>query len=276
MLPHPKFPREEPMRTQLLSLAAVMLSTISAFAMSDSDLRASLEQRFKGDRTGACVAAAMIDDGTTASAYFCADPNSQRTYDEHTAFEIGSVTKTMTAALLAEFIARGEVALNDPIAKLLPPGTSVPSFDGREITIGDIVTHTSGLPSFPWRMTDMDNPYAAFTEGDLLGALAATRLARAPGSQWEYSNFAMMVLSYANDGRPEVWVTMSPMVISRPSNDGTLVPGGSSLAIGSLSATSPRVMNSASSAAVIVLVTEPISKAVRSSYGRWDFGSAQK
>ncbi len=188
---------EEPMRTHLLSLAAVVLSTMSAFAMSDNDLRAALEQRFKGDWTGVCVAAAVIDNGTTASAYVCADPKSQRPYDEHTAFEIGSVTKTMTAALLAEFIARGEVALNDPIAKLLPPGTSVPSFEGREITIGDIVTHTSGLPSFPWRMTDMNNPYAAFTEGDLLGALAATRLTRAPGSQWEYSNFAMMVLSYA-------------------------------------------------------------------------------
>jgi CubicO group peptidase (beta-lactamase class C family) len=50
----------------------------------------------------------------------------------------------MTAALLAEFIARGEVALSDPIAKLLPPGTPVPSFNGREITIADIVTHTSG------------------------------------------------------------------------------------------------------------------------------------
>ena len=185
------------MRTHLLSLAAVVLPTMSAFAMSDNDLRAALEQRFKADRTGACVAAAVIDDGTTASAYFCADPKSQRPYDDHTAFEIGSVTKTMTAALLAEFIARGEVSLNDPIAKLLPPGTSVPSFDGREITIGDIVTHTSGLPSFPWRMTDVNNPYAALTERDLLGALAATQLTRVPGAQWEYSNFAMMVLSYA-------------------------------------------------------------------------------
>ena len=123
--------------------------------------------------------------------------NPQRPYDEHTAFEIGSVTKTMTAALLAEFIARGEVALDDPIAKLLPPGTSVPSFNGRQITIGNIVTHTSGLPSFPWRMTDINNPYARMTEADLLGTLAATQLTRAPGSQWEYSNFAMMVLSYA-------------------------------------------------------------------------------
>jgi CubicO group peptidase (beta-lactamase class C family) len=187
------------MRTHLLTVTAIALSAMSAFAMSDGDLRAALEQRFKGDRTGACLAAAVIDNGTTASAYFCADPNSQRPYDEQTAFEIGSVTKTMTAALLAEFIARGEVALNDPIAKLLPPGTSVPSFDGREITVSDIVTHTSGLPSFPpqWHVTDMDNPYAALTEGDLLGALAATRLTRTPGSQWEYSNFAMMVLSYA-------------------------------------------------------------------------------
>ena len=43
----------------------------------------------------------MIDSGTTASAYFCADPNSQRPYDEHTAFDVGSNSKPMTAALLA-------------------------------------------------------------------------------------------------------------------------------------------------------------------------------
>ena len=187
------------MKTHVLTLVAVTLSAMPAFAASDSDVRAALEQRFKGDRTGACIAAAVIDNGTTASAYYCADPKSARPSDDHTAFEIGSLTKTMTAALLAEFIARGEVTLNDPIAKLLPPGTSVPSYNGRQITIGDIVTHSSGLPSIPpqWRMTDMNNPYAALTERDLLGALAATTLTRAPGSQWEYSNFAMMVLSYA-------------------------------------------------------------------------------
>jgi CubicO group peptidase (beta-lactamase class C family) len=187
------------MRTYLLSLAAVALCAMPAFAISDNDLRAALEQRFKDDRTGACVAAAVIDNGTTARAYVCADPKSQRPYDEHTAFEIGSVTKTMTAALLAEFIARGEVTLDDPLAMLLPPGTRVPSFNGREITVRDIVSHASGLPSIPpqWRLTNTNNPYASLTERDLLDALAATQLTRAPGSQWEYSNFAMMVLSYA-------------------------------------------------------------------------------
>jgi serine-type D-Ala-D-Ala carboxypeptidase/endopeptidase len=167
--------------------------------MSSDDVRAALEQRFKGDRTGACIAAGVIEDGAIATAYYCADPNARRPYDEHTVFEIGSITKTMTAALLAEFVARGEIALSDPIAKLLPPGTTVPSFNGREITIVDIVTHTSGLPVVPsnYRPPDINNPYAAATERDLLDALAATRLTRAPGSKWEYSNFAMMVLSYA-------------------------------------------------------------------------------
>ena len=167
-----------------------------AFAMSDADLRAALERRFKDDRTGACVAAAVIDKGATATAYVCA--KSRRPYDELTAFEIGSNSKPMlVAALLAELIALGEVTLDDPIAKLLAPGAIVPSFEGRQITIRDIVTHTSGLPSFPWRMADMNNPYAGLTERDLLDALAATKLTRPPGAQWEYSNFATMVLSYA-------------------------------------------------------------------------------
>jgi CubicO group peptidase (beta-lactamase class C family) len=176
-----------------------MFCAAPAFAVSNDDVHAALEQRFKGDRTGACIAAGVIDDHAIATAYYCSDPNSQRPYDEHTAFEIGSVTKTMTAALLAELIARGEVALDDPIAKLLPLGTSVPSFNGHDITIGEIVTHTSGLPALPaqYHLRDINNPYADATEHDLLDALAATRLTREPGSKWEYSNFAMIVLSYA-------------------------------------------------------------------------------
>jgi CubicO group peptidase (beta-lactamase class C family) len=161
------------LRTHLYCLA-VALSSAPACAASDSDVRAALEQHFRGDRTGACVAAALIDNGGAKSAYVCADAKTERPFDGHTAFEIGSVSKTMTAALLAEFIARGEIALDDPLAKLLPPGTIVPSFNGSQISIGNIVTHTSGLPSFPWRMASRNDPYARLTEADLLDTLAAT------------------------------------------------------------------------------------------------------
>lgn len=187
------------MRALLLCVGVFALSATSAGAIGEDDLRTTLEQRFTGDRTGACVAAAVIEGGTTARTYVCANPKTARAHDEHTAFEIGSVSKTMTAALLAEMIARGEITLDDPIMRLLPQGTSVPTFAGREITIGNIVTHTSGLPRIPpqWPIADFNNPYARLTERDLLGALSATRLTIAPGTRWEYSNFAVMVLSYA-------------------------------------------------------------------------------
>jgi serine-type D-Ala-D-Ala carboxypeptidase/endopeptidase len=187
------------MRALPLLVSTIMLYATPGFAISNDDVRAALELRFKGDRTGACIAAGVIDAGAIATGYYCADASSQRPYDDHTAFEIGSVTKTMTAALLAELIARGEVTLNDPIAKLLPPGTRVPSFNGHEMTIGQIVTHTSGLRGVPanYRPADINNPYASVTERELLDALAETTLTREPGPKWEYSNFAMMVLSYA-------------------------------------------------------------------------------
>ncbi|HEX6000293.1 MAG TPA: serine hydrolase domain-containing protein [Hyphomicrobiaceae bacterium] len=185
------------MRKHLLSLAVIAISATSALAMTDGELHAVLEKRFKDDRTGACVAAAVIEKARTSKAYVCA--KDERPYDEHTAFEIGSVSKPMTAALLAELIARGEISLDDPVIKLLPQGATVPTFNGQRITIRHIVTHTSGLPSFPpqWQTTGAGNPYGRITERRLLTTLAATRLMRPPGARWEYSNFAMMVLSYA-------------------------------------------------------------------------------
>jgi CubicO group peptidase (beta-lactamase class C family) len=67
--------------------------------------------------------------------------------DGNTVFEIGSITKTFTAALLAEMVARGEVQLDDPVAKYLPSKVKMPERGGKQITLLDLATHSSGLPS---------------------------------------------------------------------------------------------------------------------------------
>jgi len=74
------------MRTHVLSLAFA-LSSVPAFAASDNGLRVALEQCFKSDRTGAGIAAAVIDNGTTASSYVCSDAQSVRLFDERTALK---------------------------------------------------------------------------------------------------------------------------------------------------------------------------------------------
>ena len=61
-------------------------------------------------------------------------------------FEIGSITKTFTATLLAAMVRDGLVALDDPVARHLPVA---PPVKGRAITLEDLATHRSGLPRLP-------------------------------------------------------------------------------------------------------------------------------
>src|SRR6266571_3154370 len=63
-----------------------------------------------------------------------------------TIFEIGSITKTFTALLLLDMVERGEMKLDDPVAKYLPESITVPTHNGKEMTLLDLAAHTSGLP----------------------------------------------------------------------------------------------------------------------------------
>ncbi|MET0342075.1 MAG: serine hydrolase [Polyangiales bacterium] len=178
---------------------ALLTMAHSARAEGDAALGAQVDQRLRGDRTGACLAAAVIDHDRVARTFRCAADEDLGRIGPHTAFEVGSVTKTMTAALLALRIDCGEASIDDPLARFLPPETTVPSFEGAPILLRHVVTHTSGLPPIPARFAprDPNDPYADLTEDALLTSLGDVRLDVAPGTRFAYSNFAFMVLSYA-------------------------------------------------------------------------------
>ncbi|MCD9005085.1 serine hydrolase [Luteimonas sp. XNQY3] len=182
-----------------LTFAAMLAVSGGASAMTDAGLAGIVDQRLTGDRTGACFAVAVVDGDTVARTYRCADGTATPRVGADSAFEIGSVSKTMTAALLAQLIADGQASLDDPLSASLPAGTPVPDFEGQPILLRHVVTHTSGLPALPARMqvADAADPYAALTPEALLASLGDVTLARAPGAQFEYSNFASMLLSYA-------------------------------------------------------------------------------
>lgn len=116
--------------------------------------------------------------------------------DGQAIFEIGSVTKMYTALLLTQSVERGEMKLDDPVSKYLPPGTRLPTRGGRQITLLDLATHHSGLPSIPDNMhpADKDNPCADYTSEQLFAFLAVYKLTRDIGSQSEYSNVGFGLL----------------------------------------------------------------------------------
>lgn len=183
--------------TACLLTGALFAASGAVAAMDDSALAAVLDRRLEGDASGACMAAAVIDGAGVARAFRCADPADAGRIGPDAAFEIGSVTKTMTAILMAELILRGEASLDDPLADHLPEGTAVPEHAGQPIRLRHIVTHTSGLPRMPPRfaMTNPGDPYADFDSAALLGSLGDVTLAQAPGEAFEYSNFGSMLLS---------------------------------------------------------------------------------
>lgn len=188
---------KSPILMGLATALAAASCTPTSHPMTDSELRHALEQRFVGDRTGACVAAAVIDRGLVSHARVCSDPRESR-LDGTVALEIGSVSKTMTAALLASLAEEGKLGLDDPLSQHLPATARVPSFQGQPILLKHLVTHTSGLPSIPdgLALSNPQDPYAALTGDQLLEALSAVELTRAPGTAWEYSNFGVMLESW--------------------------------------------------------------------------------
>ena len=94
-----------------------------------------------------------------------------------TVFEIGSITKVFTSLILADMVGRGEVALNDPVAKYLPPGVKVPERKGRQITMVDLATHMSGLPREALNFEpDLADWAAGYSEASLYEFLGAHQL----------------------------------------------------------------------------------------------------
>ncbi len=118
--------------------------------------------------------------------------------DRDTVYEIGSITKTFTATLLADAVVSGRVTLEEPVARLLP-NFSVPEQNGKQITLADLATQRSGLPRLPTNQSPADpaNPYADYSAVQLSAFLANYNLPRDPGASYEYSNLGFGLLGYA-------------------------------------------------------------------------------
>ena len=187
------------MKRKLLSALLCLPALAAAMPDSNAAVERLLAARFDGDRSGACVQAAVISEGKVWRATRCAGTRKDGAPAAGAAFEIGSVTKTMTAALVAGLVDSGRWSLDDAIARHLPEGTALPRQGERQILVRDLLTHASGLPALPPGMAPSNpaDPYAALTEAQLLASLAKVQLTRPIGSQAEYSNFGMMVLSMA-------------------------------------------------------------------------------
>jgi len=146
------------------------------------------------------AAVGVVVDGETSTYFFGETKLGSGTKpDGDTYYEIGSITKTLTAALLALAVAQDDgLTLDTPAGTLLPEGYVLPAFEDRAITLGDLAAHTSSLPRLPsnlglWPL----DPYGRYTMADLKVFLDTYALEVAPGTRYEYSNLGASMLGIA-------------------------------------------------------------------------------
>ena len=198
--------------TAVLSVTAALLgvqaptSSNGRVLPSDDDIRQILRQRVDAQGKGVGIVVGVIDaSGARVVSYGQIGEGDQRPLDGDTAFEIGSVTKVFTALLLADMVHRGEVALEDPIAKYLPAGATIPKRNGQPITILEVATHTSGLPLMPDGITSLNELVTLkYSDAQLYRFLAQYELPRQDGPKWDYSNIGYSLLGKALAARAGV------------------------------------------------------------------------
>jgi serine-type D-Ala-D-Ala carboxypeptidase/endopeptidase len=185
--------------TLIILAQALMGQNSSSAPPTDSEIREMLVQRIDVQKQSVGIVVGIIDaNGRRFVSYGSLSKDTKRVPDGNTVFEIGSITKVFTSLLLADMVQRGEVSLSDPVSKYLPATVKMPERNGKQITLEDLATHTSGLPRLPTNLNPKDpaNPYADYSAEQLYQFLSSYQLTRDIGSKYEYSNLGGGLLGH--------------------------------------------------------------------------------
>lgn len=121
-----------------------------------------------------------------------ADFEAKRLNTEASEFDLGSISKTFTATAVLQLKEKDKLNLDDKFVKYFP------AFPYSEITIRQMLSHTSGLPNFElFDKLISENPERVFENKDIIPALikAKTPLKFEPGEKWSYGNFNFALLA---------------------------------------------------------------------------------
>lgn len=138
--------------------------------------------------------------------------------DEHTIFEIGSVTKTFTAALLGEAADTGAIDLNAGIGSVLPPGLTLQPA-AQKVTPLQLASYSSGLPDDPPNLPANIEDRAVdrgYTLADFYGFLSTWEPPATLPAPYLYSNTGVGLLGLILAGSIEGWEKQVAEKITAP------------------------------------------------------------
>lgn len=187
-----------PFLLQAALLLPVLASSLAHAALpTESEARAILQKQLIDTKLVKGAALAMVD-ARGVRVVTIGEARESVAVSPDSLFEIGSVTKTFAGLLLAMADEKGEVRLDDPVEKFLPDGLNLRDSKDMPLRLVDLATHRSGLPRLATNMQPRDpkDPYADYTDRDLLDFIKTFTATRPRNDKFEYSNIGTGLLGY--------------------------------------------------------------------------------
>jgi CubicO group peptidase (beta-lactamase class C family) len=162
--------------------------------LSDEELNAEMTRYLKklsdADVFSGSVLIARKGKVVFEGGYGIANAELDEANDVTTRFNLGSMNKMVTAVAIGQLFEGGKLAFADTIATHLP---DYPSDVAQQITIEQLLTHTSGLGDFFGPKYEAARE-TLFDLSDYLPLFADAPLMFTPGDRFEYSNAGFIVL----------------------------------------------------------------------------------
>lgn len=151
----------------------------SLSAAVDSVVKTAMQQGIPG------MTVALAKNGSMlyVQAYGVSDSANNVATQPGTIFEIGSITKQFTAAVIMKLQEQGKLHVDDSVDTYLPEYTFPAA-----ITLRMLLTHTSGLANYTGFAQYPGWAIHGVSEPTVLNAVSQTPLLFTPGTQWSYSN----------------------------------------------------------------------------------------
>lgn len=218
---------------RLASALIVALGTATATGASpplEAAADALLAPYLETENFSGAVLVARGDEVLLAKGYGLASRELGVPVTPETVFHLASVSKPFTAAAVLLEAERGKLALTDPVARFVPDYPR-----GDEITIHQLLTHTSGIPDVNRLPVYEQLAARPQTPESLVAAFRDEPLEFSPGERYAYSNsnyelLALVLervsgLRYGDLLRERIFAPLGLAATGHHGDAGAIIPG---------------------------------------------------
>ena len=194
MVPSASLPTTSPVASTSTTFVPTT-TTVVQLPLPNTDLFDAAIKLHTIDAGSRDVSAAVIFQGQVIHTFAASSDKSSRPVNVDTNFRIASISKILTAETVMKLVEQDLLQLDEPIVGRIADtfGLTVADERARNITIRQLLSHTSGISNFLKIFFDA----GSYDQMGMLKEALSVQLASEPGSTFKYGNVSYVLLGKA-------------------------------------------------------------------------------